>query len=279
MFVSGQLDKQTTNLNKLLDGESVSIGSEVAMPKNEGPQIRLDEQGNIILDESSLLVNQLKGNIDGPRGNGGDLAIPTGGRAPKKQTIAKWSDDENNKFFHALQLYGEDLFMIQTHIPLRTPAQIKKKLKLEQKKNTARYQDALNGVGKIALTTDQFQKDKGVRVNKAQWTPADPSKLPPPEAIKQFKIRGKAAWASGRGLHENAPSVSAASALPPMEIAKEPEISQDEALLSLFGDGGASSSKDAAAAAAAPVIQPAPEIVSTEEIADEDLDDEVLGLL
>ena len=91
-----------------------------------GPQIRLDAQGNIVLDESSLLVNT------GPAGElsaqDGDI-IPRGKKAPKKQIVAKWSEEETNRFFHALQLYGEDLFMIQTHIPLRTPAQIKTKWK------------------------------------------------------------------------------------------------------------------------------------------------------
>lgn len=62
----------------------------------------------------------------------------------KKFKTDKWSEEENNRFFMAIAIYGTDFALVSSLFgPSKTREQIKNKFKKEEKKNKAVIDAAL----------------------------------------------------------------------------------------------------------------------------------------
>eukprot|EP00439_Symbiodinium_sp_Y106_P034376 s2548_g4.t1 len=109
-----------------------------------GPQLCLDESGNIVLNQSSLSQNLT--NMDDPleEGAGGvQEAVSQYTSAYKKTPACRWTDHETQMFYEALSLYGTDLFLVQTFFRNKSAGQIKTKYSKELKKHPDKVQEAL----------------------------------------------------------------------------------------------------------------------------------------
>ena len=120
------------------------------------PQIRLDAEGNIVLDEATLDVKQKNSGASFGMATANAVRFTGGYKVTK---ACRWTKEETDKFYDTLQQYGEDLFLIQTVFRDKTSTQLKSKLKMELKKNPDRFNAALDH--KLIITTESFQKDYG----------------------------------------------------------------------------------------------------------------------
>jgi len=128
-------------------------------PRVLGPQLCLDESGNIVLDHSSLLKGL---NEDQPIENSGPVqeSVSQYNCAYRSTPACKWSNEETAMFYEALALYGTDLFLVQTFFRNKSAAQIKTKFSKELKKNPAQVEEALTTRVK-KLTKDTFERLHG----------------------------------------------------------------------------------------------------------------------
>ncbi|CAE7229274.1 bdp1, partial [Symbiodinium microadriaticum] len=107
-----------------------------------GPQLCLDESGNIVLNQSSLSQNLTS--MDDPlaEGAGGvQEAVSQYTSAYKKTPACRWTDHETQMFYEALSLYGTDLFLVQTFFRNKSAGQIKTKYSKELKKHPDKVQE------------------------------------------------------------------------------------------------------------------------------------------
>lgn len=124
------------------------------------PQVTLDEDGNIIIDQSSLVVsaNAVQGE-DGHEIN--TVEIPsseaniTSASFSKRDTAIKWTSSETGKFYEALRTFGTDFTLMQRLFPSRSRRMLKAKFKREERDNLQRVEQALNGP-RIPISTDNM---------------------------------------------------------------------------------------------------------------------------
>lgn len=149
-----------------------------------GPQLCLDESGNIVLNQSSLSQNLT--NMDDPleEGAGGvQEAVSQYTSAYKKTPACRWTDHETQMFYEALSLYGTDLFLVQTFFRNKSAGQIKTKYSKELKKHPDKVQEALTTKAR-KLTKDTFEKVHGKIDTSKHFKPPptpDPGENPEPD--------------------------------------------------------------------------------------------------
>eukprot|EP00913_Durusdinium_trenchii_P011065 g10387.t2 len=120
-----------------------AFGSSVPQAAGLGPQLCLDESGNIVLNQSSLSQNV---NAQGPFEEASATvqeAVSQYAGAFKKTPSCKWTSSETELFYEALSLYGTDLFLVQTFFRNKSAGQIKTKYQKEMKRNPHLVEEAL----------------------------------------------------------------------------------------------------------------------------------------
>jgi len=112
------------------------------------PQLKLDENGNITIDENSLMVatdapstslddNQVARVVDGPdRINSASYS--------KRTTTERWTKEETELFYRGLQQFGTDFSLVAQLFPKRTRKQVKAKFKREEKTAPEKVDAALS---------------------------------------------------------------------------------------------------------------------------------------
>eukprot|EP00929_Paragymnodinium_shiwhaense_P000191 TRINITY_DN100435_c0_g1_i1.p1 TRINITY_DN100435_c0_g1~~TRINITY_DN100435_c0_g1_i1.p1 ORF type:complete len:2169 (+),score=644.04 TRINITY_DN100435_c0_g1_i1:107-6613(+) len=155
---------------------SGGMAAEKAPPRSSlGPQLMLDASGNIVVNQSSLSFNveeQIAVDTSGP-------VVETMSRyqgAYKKTKAAFWTADETQLFYEALQLYGTDLFLVQTYFRNKSAAQIKTKFTKEAKKHPKKIKELLKSK-RLPFTTDAFEKMHG-KIDTSKHFVPPPSPLP-----------------------------------------------------------------------------------------------------
>merc|ERR1712178_81316 len=98
------------------------------------------------------------------------------GQAYKKTKVTKWSEEETDKFYQALEIYGMDLFLVQTFFRHKSASQIKTKYLKEMKKNPDKINEALTTKAK-KLTKDSFESQHGKIDTSKHY---QPQPTPPP---------------------------------------------------------------------------------------------------
>jgi hypothetical protein len=113
--------------------------SRQSIEKTYAPQLKFSEDGRIIINEESLLIQ--RENIEPVydatvvESEAGDSLTYNSYR--KHHHTKKWTDRETAKFYKALSMIGTDFTMIQRLFPNRSRDEIKRKFKREEKLNQA----------------------------------------------------------------------------------------------------------------------------------------------
>lgn len=149
----------------------------VGAPRSLGPQLCLDEAGNIVINKSSLLVD------DVPVEDGRPVqeAVSEYAEAYRRRPAQKWTDQETEMFYQALALYGTDLLLVQTFFRNKSPAQIKVKFNRELKRNPAYVNEVLTSKRR-KLSKDTFEELHGkIDTSKHYKPPPSPQPGDEPE--------------------------------------------------------------------------------------------------
>lgn len=137
------------------------------------PQTIIDEDGNIVVDQQSLVVSTGGGSGEGERTDvttyenyeyGGHITSAT---YSKRESATRWEDTETMSFYEALRKYGSDFSVLESVLPGRSRRQLKLKFKREEREYPEKIDAALNGQhigGKDNPTT---QKDAAAEKDNA----------------------------------------------------------------------------------------------------------------
>ncbi|CAH2089446.1 unnamed protein product [Euphydryas editha] len=135
------------------------------------PQIKLGPQGEIILDEESLVIKQTDSGRkitsvvhEGAWGNSNGYKYKRGPRA------AEWSAAETVRFYRALAAIGTDFTLMAPLFPDRTRKELKIKFKKEEKLNGAQVDKALTAKvpWDMMKLKDEFQEDRKAAIKRAE---------------------------------------------------------------------------------------------------------------
>lgn len=114
------------------------------------PQVTLDEEGNIVIDQDSLVVSAGKAiNAEKERGNVTtveNLAVGsqiTSASYAKRESAVKWEPTETEKFYNALRAFGTDFSLMESMFPGRSRRQLKLKFKREERDHPDRIDFAM----------------------------------------------------------------------------------------------------------------------------------------
>lgn len=117
------------------------------------PQVRIDENGEIVIDQSSLFVPATNSNSNDDQFTGFVSTIEDGrlgshissASFKKRESSSKWSSAESARFYEALRTFGTDFSLMTKLFPHRSRRQLKYKFKREERENPNLVDEALNG--------------------------------------------------------------------------------------------------------------------------------------
>lgn len=118
------------------------------------PQIKLGPNGEIILDEQSLVIKQSAATrkVSSSVVVEGSWSGITSGRYKRGPRTADWSDAETVRFYRALAALGTDFMLMERLFPGRTRRDLKLKFKKEERVNAAQVDKALRTSSKWDAT-------------------------------------------------------------------------------------------------------------------------------
>lgn len=148
-------------------GDTVSV-AEVPEAEREveedeavvAPQVTMDEDGNIVIDQASLVVSA--GSVTNAEAERGAVTTVenhayanhiTSSSYAKRESPQKWEAEETERFFTALSRFGSDFSLMESQFPGRTRRQLKLKFKRAERDNPERIDSALNGSSRPPLPT------------------------------------------------------------------------------------------------------------------------------
>ncbi|XP_072227461.1 uncharacterized protein [Leuresthes tenuis] len=156
------------------------------------PQVRVAEDGSLIIDEESLTVEVLRAKGPNPA-QGRDPIFERGSTTTyssfRKGTYAKpWSIEETDMFFLAVSMVGTDFSMICQLFPHRTRSEIKNKFKKEERENSWRIDKAFRERRKLDIEyfTKLLERVLEVQKNKKKL-----KSLARKNTTKKTKAKGK----------------------------------------------------------------------------------------
>jgi len=176
----GTADKETaatTGQDKAADKVQAPTAEEAATEESTtetatGPQVKVNEQGEIVIEQESLLPNpetrQSTAQIDQELGNTvideGETPSQLGAiqarydsyTSQPRQVPTRWSVTETKSFYRALRQCGSDFSMMEMFLVGRTRSQLKRKFKIESRKNARLIDMALNPRQKVKLDLSVF---------------------------------------------------------------------------------------------------------------------------
>lgn len=116
------------------------------------PQVTLDEDGNIVIDQSSLVVSagtatnaELERRDVTTVENHAYSSHITSATYAKRESSSRWEAAETDSFYAALRKFGTDFLLMESAFPKRSRRQLKLKFKREEKECPERIDEALNG--------------------------------------------------------------------------------------------------------------------------------------
>uniref|UniRef100_F1KS73 Transcription factor TFIIIB component B n=1 Tax=Ascaris suum TaxID=6253 RepID=F1KS73_ASCSU len=154
-----------------------------ASNKLAAPQVKLSEDGSLVLDESSLTV--VNDHSSGPletvnEGSVGCKVTSSSFRKRPRRKGTQWSDLEIEFFYDILRATGPDFGLMHEFFPSRTRDELKSKFNREEKSNLARLNEVLSSPGVLneALFThaeevmkkinEEAQKKKESKMSKGE---------------------------------------------------------------------------------------------------------------
>lgn len=115
------------------------------------PQVTIDKDGNIVIDQESLVVSAgTAANADVDRAavtveNHAFSNHITSATYSKRESAQKWEPVETERFYAALRKFGTDFSLMESSFPKRSRRQLKLKFKREEREFPERIEEALNG--------------------------------------------------------------------------------------------------------------------------------------
>ncbi|VDQ08364.1 unnamed protein product, partial [Trichobilharzia regenti] len=112
------------------------------------PQLRIDANGNIVLDETSLLIKKSENldmkNLRHINEETGVLNVNYNSFRPPRDCHAKrWTERETTRFYRALSTIGTDFYVMEKMFPRRKRSELVNKFKREEKRNPYLVNQAL----------------------------------------------------------------------------------------------------------------------------------------
>lgn len=147
-------------------------------PVVSGPRLRLDAEGNLVVDEESLRIDRqaqaarnaenltVTENDDLTKRINSMSWINERRRDPTdrvpffKMKSDPWSDEETDRFYEALRMFGTDFFIISKMFPPKTRRQIKLKFIREERLDPARVNRVLAGEA-VPMNLESFAEATG----------------------------------------------------------------------------------------------------------------------
>lgn len=120
-------------------------------------ELVFDSEGNMVLQK--VATNSVS--ISGEATTTVDSATCGYDFAYRKPKPTKWSIEDTNKFYEALEIYGSDQMLINTTLPQFQPQQIRQKFKAEMRNDPKRFNSALYGKKRKALDASKFEEQHG----------------------------------------------------------------------------------------------------------------------
>jgi hypothetical protein len=127
-------------------------------------ELVFDEEGNMVLQ-------QVSGNGSGDRISAAVEATTTVESATcgydfayRRPKPTRWSNEDTDRFYEALELYGSDQMLINTALPHFTAVQIRQKFKAEERNNPIRFKRVLYG-SKKKISSIKFEQQHGLIAN------------------------------------------------------------------------------------------------------------------
>ena len=111
------------------------------------PQVIIDEEGNIVVDQSSLFVEtpRITTDTNAPVVEGSsERAHITSASFAKREKSMKWSSIDTEKFYLSLRAFGTDFSTMAKVFPYRSRKQLKLKYKREERENPHRIDAVLS---------------------------------------------------------------------------------------------------------------------------------------
>ncbi|CAD5210180.1 unnamed protein product [Bursaphelenchus xylophilus] len=149
---------------KLLESMSNASGSseQFAKPKPpvSVPRVKLNEKGEIVIDQESLVVTESPENNVWDHVDDDVMPKKLNSMSFRKkiQRSSAWTDLETDMFYNVLSATGPDFGLMHEFIPCRTRAELKKKFSKEERENSWRVDETLRKPS--LLSRDLFGKVK-----------------------------------------------------------------------------------------------------------------------
>lgn len=129
-----------------------------AEPTVVAPKVTIDADGNIVIDQASLVVSATdiqplsSENPDVVTVEANDLTKHiTSASYAKRDTAQRWTKTDTDKFFEALSRFGTDFSLVEHVFPTRSRRQIKQKFKREERDNPARVEECLKSRSRMNI--------------------------------------------------------------------------------------------------------------------------------
>ena len=174
----GTADKETAATGQDTGNEKAQALTEEEAATEEttteatGPQVKVNEQGEIVIEQESLLPNpetrqstaQIDQELGGTVIDEGETPSQLGAiqarydsyTSQPRQIPTRWSVNETKSFYRALRQCGTDFSMMEMFLVGRTRSQLKRKFKIESRKNARLIDMALNPRQKVRLDLSVF---------------------------------------------------------------------------------------------------------------------------
>ncbi|CAH8557227.1 unnamed protein product [Dicrocoelium dendriticum] len=145
-------EKQEPNVKELPIKSSLASMTTPEVPPSQldmlAPQLRLDANGNIVIDETSLLVSVQeetdRSHLRHVTEEGGVLGVTYNSfRRPRDRQRGRWTNRELIRFYRALSTVGPDFYLMTNLFPNRTRLELKRKFKRENRVNPYLVDQAL----------------------------------------------------------------------------------------------------------------------------------------
>lgn len=136
-------------------GQGTGSDSEQVHVDPYAQQLKLVD-GRLVLDADSLNIPQpVQQEVIHRTEVTGQRAHITSATYSKKNTSERWTSDDVERFYRALQMCGTDFSMIEVLFPTRTRTHIRNKFKKEERDNPVRIENCLKN--KIPLDIEEFK--------------------------------------------------------------------------------------------------------------------------
>ena len=109
---------------------------------NPVPQVKIGPNGELILDQKSLIIER----TEKEKNRSGPIVLDesnSGGFYKRRQKSKEWSKWDTLRFYRALSNIGTDFLLMQSFFPNRTRQELKLKFKKEERTNKELVEKAL----------------------------------------------------------------------------------------------------------------------------------------